>query len=312
MTFHLLCQRAIIGVLLIGVTGMSGASDQTIIEAVRAMERKFGVMVIDHFDLKSRVRRAQHIPDNYVFDVSTISPGGTAIAFSSYPAIDNGEKRPFLTVQSLKEGIQPVQVEGRKAIGYALSSGAEVIVASASPLDPAQSRRWELLAIDRRSGFVVHNLTRFITLFELGNNPVQKSVSGTGTLVSLEKIDTEQIQVLEIPSGKSVYTGQGSSARLSPDGKRLAFVKEGMIWIYSFADGSTVKLLKGKRVKGLGGWSPDGRFLLAGAYTTLLALDKRQVIVDTTTGKYAVIGKLGEGDYGNTFAWVSTKLLEQL
>lgn len=150
-----------------------------------------------------------------------------------------------------------------------------------------------------------------MTQFVLGNY-VGLSVSATGSLVALENIDTEQIQVLEIPSGKSVYTGQGSFTRLSPDGKRLAFVKDGMIWIYSFTDGSTVKLLKGNRVKGIGGWSPDGRFLLAGAWTTLLALEKRQIIVDTTTGKFAVIDKLGEGNYGVTFAWVSTKLLEQL
>lgn len=312
MTFNLLCKRAIIGMLLIGVTGMAGTSDQTIIEAVRAMEREFGVTITDCSNLPDMVRRAQHIPYvGYSLHVSAISPDGGTIAWSSYSFPDKGEKVLFLTVQSLKEGIQPIQVEGRVALNTSLSSGAEVIVTIASLLDPVPSRHWELLAIDRRSGLVVHNLTRFMTLFELGNNIVQIDISGTGTLAALEKIDTEQIQVLEIPSGKSVYTGQGSSSRLSPDGKRLAFVREGMIWIHSFTDGSTAKLLKGKRVKGIGGWSPDGRFLLAGAWTTLLAIDKRQIIVDTTTGKYAVIGKLGEGNWGTTFAWVSTKLLEQ-
>jgi WD40 repeat protein len=311
MTFHLLCRRAIMGLLLVGVTGMTGVSDQTIIEAVRAMEQKFGVTITDSSILPDLVRRAQHIPFGYSHHVSTISPDGTAIAWSSYPVPYNGEKVLFLTVQSLKEGIQPVELEGRVALKPALSSGAEVIVTSARPLDPAQSRNRELLAIDRRGGLAVHNLTRFMTQFDLGNS-VGFRVAGTGNLVALEKIDTEQIQVLEIPSGKSVYTGQGSFSRLSPDGKRLAFIKEGMIWIYSFADGSTVKLLKGKRVKGLGGWSPDGRYLLAGAYTSMLALVKRQIIVDTTTGKYAVIDKLGEGNYGTTFAWISTKLLEQL
>lgn len=62
---------------------------------------------------------------------------------------------------------------------------------------------------------------------------------------------------------------------------------------------------------GVGGWSPDGRFLLAGAWTTVLAFEKRQIIVDTTTGEYAVLGKLGEGDYGCEFAWVSVNLLER-
>jgi hypothetical protein len=59
---------------------------------------------------------------------------------------------------------------------------------------------------------------------------------------------------------------------------------------------------------GLGGWSPDGRFLLAGAWTKRFALEKRQVVFDTVTSQYAEIGKLGDGDYGDGFAWISAKL----
>jgi len=92
---------------------------------------------------------------------------------------------------------------------------------------------------------------------------------------------------------------------------RLAFVDGNKLMIHSFADASTIQVLKGKRVKGVGGWSPDGRFLLAGVWTTELAFEKRQVIIDVTTGEYAVIGKLGEGDYGTNSAWVSVRLLTQ-
>ena len=132
-TFYLLCQRAIIGVLLIGVTGIAGASDQNIIEAVRAMEREYGVTITDSSNLPYMVQRAQHIPTGYSLHVSRISPDGGAIAWSSYSVPDNGEKVLFLTVQSLKEGIQPVQVEGRVALNSTLSSGAEVIVNGRSP-----------------------------------------------------------------------------------------------------------------------------------------------------------------------------------
>lgn len=309
---HLVCKSAIFGLLIFGVTSMAGASDKTIIESVRAMEREFSVTITDHFNLVSRIRHAQHIPDNYLLNVSTASPSGGEIAWSSYPVNYNGEKIPFLTVQSLREGMQSVQVEGLRAIGMAVSSGATVIIAIASPVDPTQSRNWKLLAIDRRTELVVHDLTRFLTQFRLGNNIADIRVSQTGSLLALGSSEPEQIQVLEVPSGKTVYTGPGSSPRLSPDGKRIAFINQGTIWIYSFADGSTVPLLKGKRVKGLGGWSPDGRFLLAGAWTTPLALEKRQIIVDATTGRYTVISKLGEGNYGTTFAWVSTNLLDQL
>jgi hypothetical protein len=316
MGLHLRCKRAIIGALLAGVTAMAGAPSKTIIESVKAMERERALTMMWHFDLVRSVRRTQQIPDNYSLFVSAISPDGTAIAWSSYPNSGPREKFPFLTVKSLKEGTQPVWVAGRVAAGSpALSSGAEVIVAIALPLDPLQRRRRDLLAIDRRSGVVVHDLTRFVTQFEVttdvmsGNHIENICVSGPGTLVALGT--REQMQVLEIPSGKTVYAGPGSCPRLSPDGNRLAFVDKDSLFIHSFADGATVQLRKVKRVKGVGGWSPDGRFLLVGAWTTLLAFEKRQIIVDTTTGEYAVIGKLSDGDYGTNFAWVSVKLLER-
>lgn len=140
-----------------------------------------------------------------------------------------------------------------------------------------------------------------------GNNLECISVSGPGARVALGT--PNQMQVVEIPNGKTVYAGPGRFPRLSPDGKRLAFVDREKLWIHSFADGSTVQLLKGKRVMGVGGWSPDGQFLLAGAWTTVLAFEKRQIIVDTNTGEYAATGKLEDGDYGSQLAWVSVKLL---
>ena len=59
---------------------------------------------------------------------------------------------------------------------------------------------------------------------------------------------------------------------------------------------------------GSGNWSPNGRFLAAGAWTKLVALEKRLIVVDRSTGGDGVIGKLGEGDYGDQFAWISTEL----
>ena len=289
---------------------MASASTKGITESVKAMERELGLTIAPPFGaLSLSPRPTRPSPDTYIScGALAISPNGTAIAWCLQPYPYRGEKISFLTVKSLKAGEQPVWVEGRIAAGrLGLSSDANIIVALARPLDPHQSGPFELLAIDRRAGVVVHNLTPFVTPFEAGNNVEDISVSGDGTLVAIGK--REQIQVLEIPDGKTIYAGPGRFPRLSPDGRRLAFVEKEKLGIHSFADGSTVQLLKGKRVKGVGGWSPDGRFLLAGAWTTALALEKRQIIVDTTTGEYAVIGKLGEGDYGNQFAWISVKLL---
>ena len=307
MQFRLFCKGAIIGLLL--AASMTGTFAQNILESVKAMEQQFGVKLLSTSDINKGIRRNRIVPDNYGVYSPTVSSDATAIGWWSRKTPYRGEKIPFYWVKSLKEGIQSVSIDGKIPMGsHDISAEGKVIVALARPY-PIHGEPWELLAIDRRSDIIVHNLTRFVTQVKIDSFLEDISVSGSGNFVALGS-EEEKIQVLEIPSGKTVYASPGRFPRISPDGKRLAFVNQGAIWIHSLVDGSTVQLMKGKQVKGIGGWSPDGRFLTAGAWTTLLAGDKHQVIVDTTTGKYEVIGKLGEGDYGTYFAWVSTKLLE--
>lgn len=311
MKLKICFKRALLGTLLVGATAMAGDSNKVIIESVKVMEREQGLTIATRFEMGRRIRRTQQIPDGYTLSGPSISPDGTALAWSSYSNSVTAEKVSFLTVMSSRDGIQPVHVEGRVAVGSGLSTRAEVIVAIGMPLDPREGRHRELLAIDRRAGSVVHDLTRSVTQFDLGNNLEVISVSGPGTLVALGEREPEEIQVLEIPNGKTVYAGPGRFPRLSPDGTRMAFVNKETIWVHSFADGSTKELPKVKRVKGLGGWSPDGRFLLAGAWVTVPSFEKRQIIVDIDIGEYAIVGQLGEGDYGTQFSWVSVKLLER-
>jgi hypothetical protein len=304
-------KRAILGTLLAGATAMAVDSNQVIIESVKVMEQEQGLMITTRFEMGRMIRRAQQIPYGYTLSGPSISPDGTALAWSSYTNSVPAETTSFLTIISSQDGIQPVHVEGRVAAGSGLSTRAEVIVAISVRLDPREGRHRELLAIDRRAGSVVHDLTRSVAQFDLGNNLEVLSVSGPGTLVALGERAPEHIQVIEIPSGKTLYTGPGRFPRVSPDGTRMAFVNKETIWVHSFADGSTKELSKVKRVKGLGGWSPDGRFLLAGAWDTLPSFEKRQIIVDTDVGEYAILGELGEGDYGTQLAWISVKLLKR-
>lgn len=304
-----LSKNAIICSLLITATVMARASDKTVMESVKEMERDLGLTTAGQSEVHDCARRTRQIPDNYNIFQPSVSPDATAIGWWSRPSPYRGERIPFFFVKSLQEGVQPVWVEGRVANGqHGISSEGKVIVAVARPY-PIRGDEWELLAIDRHSDIVVHNLTQFVTQLKIGNYLEVISVSGLGTLVALGSLE-ERIQVLEIPNGKTVYTGSGRFPRLSPDGKRLAFVDKDKLLIYSFVDGSTKQLLKGKRVKGVSSWSPDGRFLLGAAWTKVLALDKSQIVVDTATDEYAVIGKLGEGDYGTHVSWVSVQLLK--
>lgn len=305
-----LARRAITGILAAGVTAIAASSDNRVIESVKAMEQTLGVKIRTLGELHSKVQPSEK---SRAHSHVAISPDGTAFAWSEGSLGDrwlhryHGGETPFLTLESLKEGRKAIKVEGLEAREIGLSYEGRVIVATAFPLKMVPNIHWQLLAIERGPEIIVHDLTKFIDRFEVGIRVEDISVSGSGTLTALGT--SEQIQVIEIPSGRNVYVISGRFPRLSPDGKRIALVDDDKLMIHSFADGSTIQLLKRKEVKGLGGWSPDGRFLLASAWTTESVFAKRQTIVDTTTGEYAVIGKLGEGDYGLYYVWASSKLL---
>ena len=85
MEFHLVCKRAIIGALLVAATAMAGASNKTIIEAVKAMERELGLMTISAPILAIQIAERRQDPDHYARSAPTISPDGTAIAWWAYP-----------------------------------------------------------------------------------------------------------------------------------------------------------------------------------------------------------------------------------
>jgi hypothetical protein len=253
--------------------------------------------------------RSRECPEEvYIGGGPAISGDASTVAWwwQHYPNRDP-KKDPFVTVKYLDDGTRPIWLDGYEVANhnFGISWRADVIVVSARPL---HGRRRQLLVLDLRKELKVQDLTQFVTEFELPKLE-DISVSGPGTRVAVGS--REQIQVLDIPSGKTVYSSPGRFPKLSPDGMRLAFVKQEHLCLRLLSSDTTSELLPGVRVMGVGSWSPDGRYLLGGAWTRRLAFAKRQVVIDSTTGQYAEIGKLGEGDYGDQFAWVSTGLVTQ-
>jgi hypothetical protein len=292
---------AIIGLIWVVLAAQAG-QDRKVLELVASMETRLGVRIV----MPTELPRGPESNGNetIVKGAPAIAPDATAIAWWLQPFPERGGAgTPFLTVERLNEGSHAVWVNGYFATGeFGISSRAEIIVVKAHPIG---QRRLRLLSLNLRLGVTVQDLTPFVTEFEL---PIveQISVSGPGTLVALGS--REKIQVLAIPGGKTVFSAKGRFPRLSPDGARLAFVSGDRLLIRSLSDASIPDPVFNAHVMGIGGWSPDGRFLLAGAWTKRLAFEKRQIVFDTVSGQYAEIRKMGEGDYGDAFAWVSPKL----
>jgi hypothetical protein len=272
------------------------------------MEVRNGLTIFTDNDEEKHLWRNARVHGG-LWVLPAIAPDGRAMCWGTEtlsPANPQAlsEEIHRLTVDSLSGGLRSMQLEMAVPALLAVSNDAQFLVAGDRGGEVNPQRK--LLALDLRSGVVAQDLSSSLTQFPLAKLD-SVNVSGSGTLVAVAS--WEQMQVLEIPTGKSVYAGPGFLPRLSPDGKRMAFVSKNRLYIRTLMDGSNVELLRGTRVKGVGGWSPDGRFLLAGAWTKPLAFEKRQIVIDTSTGSYGVLGTLQEGDFGEKPRWISSKLL---
>ena len=211
----------------------------------------------------------------------------------------------FLTVDSLKGGVRPVLVPGQIADVSLICSGATTIIALSRSNRPRPNRQI-VLFLDLRIGLKVTDVTTSLSNFGL-EEPGLASISGNGTLFSA--VSNGQMRVVGLPTCNLVYSGAGLDPKLSPDGNLVAFIRQGRLFIYSLADKLERQFLPGILAMGIGAWSPDGRLLLVGAWTKRAALEKRQIIIDTTTGRYAEIGTLQDGDYGTRESWISNGLM---
>jgi hypothetical protein len=248
-------------------------------------------------------RRWLSAPSHVGLVLRSVSPDGLTASWSK-PG-DAWAKPHELIVERPGGVITVTPIDGGVPNLLAISSNAQVAVAG----DGITQARppWRLLLLDLRfRQGMVHDFARSLTVCPLAEL-VMVSISGSGGLVAFGSF--RQIQVVEIPSGRSVYTGTGQFPRLSPDGTRLAYIDKDRLYLRSLSSGTAEELLSGTRVTGIGTWSPNGRFLPAGAWTKLLALDKRQIIIDTTTGSFGAVDVLQEGDAGTNYGWISTRLM---
>jgi hypothetical protein len=234
-----------------------------------------------------------------------VSPDARVVVWSpKRHGVANFDKLEFLGVTSAKNGTTFVRFPGHWAYAYVSSFEAAKIFAVSVAYQSGE--RW-LLAFSRTSFGPESDLTGLVGTFPL-EEVMGMSVSGLGAIVALGTRDS--ILVINVPLGRVITTARGWRPSLSPDGEFVAFTtSDHNLVVRKLSSGKDMTLLNGLvRVYGAGAWSPEGRFLLAGAFTSP-SINMRLLGIEVPENRACVLEELGEGDDGSANEWISRKLL---
>ncbi len=161
----------------------------------------------------------------------------------------------------------------------------------------------QLIIVNPESGEQQIDLTESFSQ-ELQESDVQMCGAGDHLVV----LNRQFFTILNLSSPTELHRVDGEQASISPDGRTVAYVNSRhQLMLYSMATKNSKPFLSGKKVDGLGAWSPDGRLLLAG--TTGL-LDRSLVIIDMESGSIQKIRDLDE-ETGYTFSWINKRFVSQ-
>jgi hypothetical protein len=236
----------------------------------------------------------------------SVSPDAQSIAWA--PKLDfqhlSENNKTFLSLMDARRSLRTVSVPNHFAIDFAVANGGRRILVLAG-LRGAAGRRLLMLRPD--SGGLEQDLTNLMEGFPLGES-TKLSVSGTGQFAA---ISTErEYAVLDTVRSAVLLRAEGHSASLSPGGDNFAFLDGALgLVIRGIGGSSLTRLMNWSRIQGIGAWSPDGKYLLVGAFVAL-SLYKRLVVV-AGSGDTCELAKLGEGDDGSRSAWIKNSLLQR-
>ena len=119
----------------------------------------------------------------------------------------------------------------------------------------------------------------------------------------------DAISVLELKSRSTIFECRGSSSSMDPNGRQLAFLEGHRLILRNLQDGKSRHLNLDGRVWGVGAWSPDSQFLLAGT-TGQFEFERRVTLIDVSRARRVQLDiNLDEGDYGNRCRWIKRALI---
>ena len=237
-----------------------------------------------------------------------VSPDGNWIAWDNWSARPKPEgsgaalqvmlATPSQSVRSLAFGFWfggPVGVSS-KAEHIALVRGVV-----------GQKPSYGLIVADGSTGRVEHDVTNLITRFPL-SQAIRLVMSGKGDRLVVGS--SEWFTVIDPASTEPVvYEARGRYPSLSSDGQFLAFVDEDRQVSVVDLSSRTRRILldRSRNISGVGAWSPNGQYLLAGLITSG---SKTLAAIEAKTGQ--VIDMMSIGDLaGDRCVWVKKGFLSR-
>jgi hypothetical protein len=238
----------------------------------------------------------------------SVSPDGAWVAWTLLSSLPHlGTEQPLVLFTDDPRSIQRVRFRGKHAEAVAISSRARCLAFTAF-VDAAV--RIRLIVLSPATAQIQQDVTELIKGLDLLEVKRLRISSNGQVLCAASR---ESFVVLDLPARRVVLESNGRFPSLSPNGSSLAFLDtRGDFVITTLATGARrVITSPWWTVVGVGGWSPDGKFLLAGArpaFSVFIHL----VAIDCATDEFAEITELDEGDFGETSVWLKRRLLSKV
>jgi hypothetical protein len=228
----------------------------------------------------------------------SVAPDAKSLAWAAADASDQNE---FLWAGDSSLSTKAVVLKGHYPIDFAVADSGQNILALAGVIG---TRGRRLINLSRGMEWLSLEITRVVAGTDLGN--VEKmSISGAGDIgvVSVEN----ELVVLDLKNTKVLLRQPGRYGSISPDGTNVAFIDSGRSLMVRSITGGSPEPVGFDRVQGVAAWSPDGRYLLASAFTAA-SFWKRLIAVDVSGRSFCELARIREGDDGSRSAWVSRSL----
>ncbi len=256
--FDVMTRRGFIYAAFSGFTPGCAQQQPKLLSSVKEMEQRDQLALIDGDAMSTLDRtwsaRLKH-PDGSWYPPA-IAPDGRFVAWSPFvvsaPPPRLGQR--VLLSDGLGEP-RSIQVNGLPGL-VAVDSGGSTI---ATVLNKGANR--ELAVIDTANGNE-EDLSHLVPGLDLRNlRRLRLSGSGDRLLVG----DDTSFCLIDMSSGKVLIKKDVRYASISPDGTTIAFAEGHQINLQSLTRDPSARIVIDQPIDFLGGWSPDGRFLLAGA-----------------------------------------------